>query len=114
MAGSNRTNILSDAMAARARTMPPDRSKTPSHKRDFDDLQNAAIDQELADEPWYALKPEEIIVLVVAPSSRLQTSVLRDHYIDRSIHLKGANKTILVMNKSDVICSICLRRPLAD
>jgi len=40
--------------------------------------------------------------MVVAPCSRLQTSVLHDEYIDRSIHLKGANKTILVMNKSDV------------
>jgi hypothetical protein len=40
--------------------------------------------------------------MVVAPTSRLQTSVLHDHYIDRSIHLKGANKTILDMNKSDV------------
>ncbi|KAI4708037.1 hypothetical protein J4E89_007156 [Alternaria sp. Ai002NY15] len=39
--------------------------------------------------------------MVVAPCSRLQTSVLHDEYIDRSIHLKGANKTILVMNKSD-------------
>ncbi|KAI4958200.1 hypothetical protein J4E86_003797 [Alternaria arbusti] len=39
--------------------------------------------------------------MVVAPCSRLQTSVLHDEYIDRSIHLKGANKTILVMNKAD-------------
>jgi hypothetical protein len=42
------------------------------------------------------------IEVVVAPCSRLQTSVLHDEYIDRSIQLKGANKTILVMNKSDV------------
>lgn len=40
--------------------------------------------------------------MVVVPCSRLQTSVLQDEYIGRSIHLKGANKTILVMNKSDV------------
>ncbi|CAA9960449.1 Dynamin N domain containing protein [Pyrenophora teres f. maculata] len=39
--------------------------------------------------------------MVVAPCSRLQTSVLHDRYIDRSIHLKGTNKTILVMNKCD-------------
>ncbi|RMZ70013.1 nuclear gtpase slip-gc-like [Pyrenophora seminiperda CCB06] len=44
--------------------------------------------------------------IVVAPCSRLQTSVLHDRYIDRSIHLKGPNKTILVMNKSDELINI--------
>ncbi|USP75564.1 Dynamin N domain containing protein [Curvularia clavata] len=39
--------------------------------------------------------------MVIAPFSRLQTSVVQERYINWSIHLKGANKTILVMNKSD-------------
>jgi hypothetical protein len=53
--------------------------------------------------------------IVVAPSSRLQTSILHDRYIDRSIHLKGANKTILVMNRSAVSYHIHrLHNRLAD
>jgi hypothetical protein len=40
--------------------------------------------------------------MVIAPFSRLNTSVLQERYINRSIHLKGANRTILVLNKSDV------------
>ncbi|KAH7351394.1 hypothetical protein BKA66DRAFT_575614 [Pyrenochaeta sp. MPI-SDFR-AT-0127] len=40
--------------------------------------------------------------MVVVPSSRVQTSITQQQYIDLSIHLhKGPNKTLLVMNKSD-------------
>jgi hypothetical protein len=51
-------------MMGRARTTPPGRSETPSHKRDFTDMQNTTIDEELAKDRWYALKPEEITVMV--------------------------------------------------
>lgn len=40
--------------------------------------------------------------MVVVPSSRVATSETHDHYLDLSVHLKGANKTMVVMNKSDV------------
>jgi hypothetical protein len=40
--------------------------------------------------------------MVVARNSRIHTSTQQDKYLARSIHLKGADRTILVMNKSDV------------
>lgn len=41
--------------------------------------------------------------MIIAPFSRVQTSVLQERYINLSVHLKGAEKTILVMNKSDTL-----------
>ncbi|RAR11801.1 hypothetical protein DDE83_004398 [Stemphylium lycopersici] len=41
--------------------------------------------------------------MVVVPSSRVATSETHDHYLDMSVHLKGANKTMVVMNKSDAL-----------
>jgi regulatory protein YycH of two-component signal transduction system YycFG len=41
--------------------------------------------------------------IVVAPSSRVMTSVIQERYLDRSIRrLNGAQNTLLVTNKSDV------------
>ncbi|KAF1850656.1 uncharacterized protein K460DRAFT_412323 [Cucurbitaria berberidis CBS 394.84] len=39
--------------------------------------------------------------IVVAPFSRLQTSTVQERYLGRSIRRNGANKTFLVMNRSD-------------
>jgi hypothetical protein len=40
--------------------------------------------------------------IVVSPSSRVTTSSVQERYLDRSIRRRGADKTLLVTNKSDV------------
>jgi len=40
--------------------------------------------------------------MVVVPSSRVATSETHDRYLDISLHIKGASKMMVVMNKSDV------------
>ena len=40
--------------------------------------------------------------MVIVPSSRFKTNKRQLSYLDDSIHLKGANKTLLIMNQSDV------------
>jgi hypothetical protein len=40
--------------------------------------------------------------MVVVPSSRVATSETHDRYLDLSLHVKGASKMMVVMNKSDV------------
>ncbi|KAF2127584.1 hypothetical protein P153DRAFT_358456 [Dothidotthia symphoricarpi CBS 119687] len=41
--------------------------------------------------------------MVVTPISRIRSSLVHERYLARSIHIKGAEKTILVMNKSDLL-----------
>ncbi|KAF1940545.1 P-loop containing nucleoside triphosphate hydrolase protein [Clathrospora elynae] len=41
--------------------------------------------------------------MVVVPSSRVATSTTHDRYLDLSLHIKGAKKMMVVMNKSDAL-----------
>ena len=43
--------------------------------------------------------------IVVTPHSRVETSEKHDRYLDRSLQ-KGADRTMLVMTKSDVSVSL--------
>ncbi|OAL47612.1 hypothetical protein IQ07DRAFT_122991 [Pyrenochaeta sp. DS3sAY3a] len=42
-------------------------------------------------------------MVVVVPSSRFETSIKQEQYLDRSIRLMGADKTVLVLNKVDAL-----------
>ena len=61
-------------MTGHAGTRP--RGMTP-HKRDFDTMQNSAIDDELAKEPWNALKPEEVTNMAHAICDKLRTPLVK-------------------------------------
>ncbi|KAF2996845.1 hypothetical protein E8E13_003719 [Curvularia kusanoi] len=43
--------------------------------------------------------------IVVAPTSRVVSSVVQDRYLNRSIRRLGADNTLLVTNKSDQLCT---------
>lgn len=55
----------------------------PSKKRLFTNIHNKAIEQELSKEPWYALKPEEIVVQVEDMCDNLAASLAKYAPIDQ-------------------------------
>jgi len=71
-------------MALQAVTRALDRSHTPSQKRDHAAMHNATIDEEVANNKWYAIKPEEITVVVGHMSDKLTTPMEKYTSVDQS------------------------------
>jgi GTPase SAR1 family protein len=82
-------------MTGRAGTRPPDRSETPSQKREFTHMHNATIDEELASCPWYSLKPEEIAKMVGDICDKLTTTMKKYASVDQRFEdLSNAAKLV--------------------
>ncbi|KAI4654879.1 uncharacterized protein J4E78_007057 [Alternaria triticimaculans] len=72
-----------NTMALRASTRPPGRSQTPSQKRNLTAMHNATIDEELANDRWYALKQEEVKVLVEELCDKLTSAMQKYSSVDQ-------------------------------
>jgi hypothetical protein len=70
-------------MASQAGTRPHGRGQTPAQKRNFTNMHNATIDEEVAKNRWYALKPEEITDLVGNMCDKLTNPIKKYASVDQ-------------------------------